>query len=129
MRIMCVLALALGLGSLQIGFSQNRPVLSDRIVGAIDTQRTHALSGSVHPLAQPQYDQGPADPAMPVNHMMLIFKPSATQQTDLDQLLADQQNPSSPVFHQWLTPDQFGARFGISSRDYAKVVGWLASEG
>ncbi len=60
---------------------------------------------------------------------MLLFKPSAAQQSDLDQFLASQQNPSSPDFHKWLTPEQFADRFGISTSDHSKVVAWLQSEG
>ena len=51
------------------------------------------------------------------------------QQADLTQLLSDQLNPSSPSYHQWLTPEQFGARFGLSSSDLAKVSSWLTSQG
>ena len=60
---------------------------------------------------------------------MLIFTPSAAQQSHLEQLLAAQQNPSSPDFHKWLTPEQFADRFGISGSDHSKVVAWLQSEG
>ena len=51
------------------------------------------------------------------------------QQADLTQLLAAQLNPSSPNYHQWLTPEQFGARFGLSSSDLAKVTAWLTGQG
>jgi subtilase family serine protease len=54
---------------------------------------------------------------------------TAAQQAALTQLLMDQQNPSSPLFHQWLTPAQFGASFGVSSSDMAKVSSWLTSKG
>ncbi len=60
---------------------------------------------------------------------MLLFKPSAAQQSDLDQFLVSQQNPSSPDFHKWLTPEQFADRFGISTSDNSRVVAWLQSEG
>jgi subtilase family serine protease len=54
---------------------------------------------------------------------------TAAQQADLNQLLQDQQNPSSPSYHQWLTPAQFGTRFGLSSADLSKVTSWLTSKG
>ena len=37
------------------------------------------------------------------------------QQAALDRLLADQQTPSSPNYHKWLTPEQYADRFGLSS--------------
>jgi uncharacterized protein (TIGR03437 family) len=101
----------------------------DRIRGPVDTGRTRAVPFNIHPLAQPRFDRGAVDPAMPMDYILILFKPSSAQQADLDQLLADQQNPSSPLFHRWLTPEEFGNRFGLSASDHSKVVAWLASEG
>ncbi len=47
----------------------------------------------------------------------------------LDQLLADLQNPESGSYHRWLTPDQIGARFGVSAQQYARIGSWLSSNG
>jgi len=80
-------------------------------------------------MAQARYDQGLADPALRVDDMMLAIKPSSAQQAELDQLLRDQQNPSSPQFLKWLTPEEFGSRFGLSASDHSKIVAWLTSEG
>lgn len=100
-----------------------------RIRGPVDARRTHAIAGNVRPMAQPRFDRGPVDPGLRLEHVLLLIKPSAAQQAELDQLLADQQNPSSPRFHQWLTPEEFGNRFGLSAGDHSKVVAWLASAG
>jgi subtilase family serine protease len=54
---------------------------------------------------------------------------SAAQQADLDQLLLAQQNPRSPRFHQWLTPEQFADRFGASRTDVAQIQRWLQAQG
>jgi uncharacterized protein (TIGR03437 family) len=66
---------------------------------------------------------------MVLDHVAVMIKPSAAQQSDLEQLLGDQQNPSSPRFHRWLTPGEYGDRFGLSASDHSKVVAWLAGEG
>ena len=66
---------------------------------------------------------------MPFNYMVLLIKPSASGQADLNQLLADQQNPSSPQFRRWLTPEAFGNRFGLGSGDQSKLTAWLTSAG
>jgi len=47
----------------------------------------------------------------------------------LDRLLAAQQNPGSPVYHQWLTPDQFADRFGPLPADVEKTAYWLRDSG
>jgi uncharacterized protein (TIGR03437 family) len=101
----------------------------DRVTRPADVNQTAALTGHLQRLAQPQFDRGPADPAMPMNYMVLIVQPSTAQQAELDQLLADQQNPSSPRYHQWLAPEEFGNRFGLSPSDHSKIVAWLTSEG
>ena len=47
----------------------------------------------------------------------------------LDQLIADQQDPASPRYHQWLTPAQFAAQFGPSQEDFAAVAQWVTAQG
>ena len=101
----------------------------DRITLPVDVNRTTTLTGNVQRQAQPQFDRGPVDPAMPMRHMVLIVQPSSVQQGELDQLLADRQNPSSPQYRRWLSPEEFGDRFGLSRSDHSKVVAWLSSAG
>ena len=101
----------------------------DRVIRPVDTTRTTTLAGNVQRQAQPQFDRGPVDPATPMRHMTLIVQPSGAQQAELDQLLADQENPSSPQYRQWLSPEAFGDRFGLSRSDHSKVVAWLVSAG
>ena len=105
------------------------PAQRDRISGAINPNQRVVLKGNVHFNAQAQYDQGLVDPALQISSASVVLKPSAAQQTALDQLLADQQNPSSPSFHKWLTPEQFADQFNITSADAAKITAWLQSEG
>ncbi len=100
-----------------------------RITRALNNARTRAVPGSLHPLAQPKNDLGLVDPAAPMDYMVLVLKPSGAQQQDLDTLLSDQQNPSSPSFHKWLTPEAYGERFGLNQQDHAKVAAWLKAEG
>jgi len=102
--------------------------LKDRIMQAVDTSQATALNGNVHPLARAQYDQGRVESSMPMR-VTLVFKMSAAQQADLDALLASQQDRGSPDYQRWLTPEQYGSRFGLSQGDINKVTGWLESEG
>src|SRR5580658_8368681 len=90
---------------------------ADRIKGPIDSSQAIPLAKSLHPQAQPQYDLGPVDPSMNLSYITLLMAPSPSQQKDLDQLLAQQQDRSSPFYHQWLTPQQFADRFGLSQND------------
>ena len=110
-------------------FSLSGTAAPNRIAGPLDSRQMQALPGNTHRLASAQFDRGVADAALPINYAMLLTKPSPAQQTDLDQLLRDRQNPSSPNFHAWLSPEQFADRFGLSLSDQSKIVSWLTREG
>ena len=97
----------------------------DRIVQPVDPARLTALKGHVHPNALAENDRGPVSPAMPIRQATLLFKPAAS----IGAFLAEQQLPGSPNFHKWLTPEQFGDRFGLSANDIAQVTAWLESQG
>ncbi len=111
------------------------PVIShaavkDRITAAsISNSGNQALHGNVSPRTKRSTDLGLAASDQKLNSITLHFSLTAAQQADLDQLYAAQLNPSSPSYHQWLTPEQYGARFGLSATDIAKVKSWLASQG
>ena len=54
---------------------------------------------------------------------------SADRQASLDQYLSDVQNPQASEYHHWLTPAEFGARFGASKDDVQTLNAWLQAEG
>lgn len=101
----------------------------DRVTTFIDDEQRVSLRGNRHPLAIPQNDTGAVSPGYRMERMLLTLLPDATQQEALIQLLDAQHNPESPDFHEWLTPDQYGERFGVSAADVAQVTGWLQSHG
>src|ERR1017187_9707251 len=100
-----------------------------RVVGQIDDNRRIGLQGHVPSKAKPEHDQGPVSPSLGLNPVTLHMKPSVQQQQGLDQLLAEQQDPSSQNYRRWLTPDEFGDRFGLSRGDMAKITAWGESQG
>ena len=101
----------------------------DRITGLIASGQLIKLSAGVPLKAQPQYDQGPVDPSFKLSYMTLQTVPSTSQQRVLSKLLADQQDPHSPQYHKWLTPEQYADRFALSANDIQKVTAWLQSQG
>ena len=82
-----------------------------------------------HPLARAEFDQGRVEGSMRIDRAAMVFKLAPAQQTALEKLLAEQQNPHSPNYRKWLTPEQYAARFGMSDADLAKVSAWLKSQG
>jgi len=74
-------------------------------------------------------DEGAAPASETLNRMLLLLAPSAAQQQALTTELANLQNPASPSYHQWLTPQAFADAYSNSAADVAEVVAWLESEG
>src|SRR5207253_9268432 len=73
-------------------------------------------------------DQGRADASLQIPRVTLVLRPSDAQQADLDQLLASQQDPTSPNYHKWLTPEEYADRFGVSQSDIDQMTAWLQSQ-
>ncbi len=85
--------------------------------------------GNTHPLARTEFDRGPADINTPMNNMIMSLAMRPGAQAELQTLLAQQQDPASPNYHKFLTPEQFGLRFGPTDQDLADVTNWLTSQG
>ena len=100
-----------------------------RITAAVDNSRTVALAGNTHPLARAEFDQGAAPDSLAAERMLLLLSRSPDQQAELDKLLQDQQTPSSPNFHNWLTPSDFATKFGPAASDLQQVTAWLQAQG
>jgi len=102
---------------------------NSRIAGAIDSNKTVRMAGQQHPLARAAADRGPVDTDLAMRGMSLTLRRTAAQQKDLDQLLAEQQTPSSPNYRKWLTPDDLAKRFGASPNDMLTLRQWLEGHG
>src|SRR5689334_3208223 len=102
---------------------------TNRINGPIDERSMSPVRGHLHPRARAGFDEGRLDDRTPVRPMTMFFKRTAAQQAALIELLQEQQDPSSPNYHQWLTPEEFADRFGLSAPDLDAAVSWLQSEG
>ena len=100
-----------------------------RIRSEISSSYTTPLKVAQHPWVQAQYDAGRMPGDSKLSAMTLVFNRTPAQQAALEALIAAQQDPASPQYHQWLTPEQFGARFGMASSDLAKVQTWLQQQG
>jgi subtilase family serine protease len=110
-------------------FSFGQPAVRDRIVGPVNDSPISTIYGNRRPWARPENDQGRVSDSFELDHITLVFKLSPDQQASLDTLLRELQDPSSPSYHKWLSPDQFGSRFGLSQDDISTVVAWLERQG
>jgi subtilase family serine protease len=100
-----------------------------RILTPVDNLSRTTLTGSRPARVAAMTDAGRMPGDTPIQTVSLYFSRSAEQQAALDALIVAQQDPSSPLYHQWLEPDQFAAEFGAADSDLAQVQTWLQSQG
>jgi len=93
-----------------------------------DEQAIVRLENTKHPLAIEANAAGQVEGSRELRRMLLALSNDA-QEEELKRLLDEQQNRSSPNYHHWLTPAEFGARFGAADADVQKARGWLEGAG
>ena len=109
-------------------FHANSFAQPDRITAPIDESRRFTIHGSLHRQAQSLYSQGRVDSALRIERLTLVLKPSDAQAAELDRLLGGLRYLKSPYYHQWLTPESYAERFGLSDGDIKKIVDWLTAQ-
>src|SRR6266852_5895908 len=100
-----------------------------RITRPIDDAERATLAGTHPPVARAENDSGRVPPGTLVEGVNIVFTRTPAQETALQALIAAQQDPTSASYHQWLTLDEFAARFGAADSDIAKVQSWLVQHG
>jgi subtilase family serine protease len=125
-RWTAVCAVVLAMAVTLVSQTTQRP---NRITQELNSGPVVTLSGTVHPLTRQAGDLGEANPGMRLESMTLSIAPSAAEKAELDALVEAQQNPKSAQYHQWLTQEEFGARFGLTKADLSQVTAWLETQG
>jgi hypothetical protein len=99
----------------------------------IDESKLVTLPGSVHPLAQSNADRGTdrgaVSDSFPTGRLLLLLNRPAEREAALDQFLHDAHTRGTASYHQWLTPEQFGAQFGAADSDVQLATSWLIAHG
>jgi hypothetical protein len=101
---------------------------ADRVVAASGVGGITRLSGHVAPWAKSANDAGAVSSDTPLR-LTFVLSRSAEMQAAFTQFLADQQNPSSPSYHHWLTPQEIGQEYGPTQHDLDALSAWLTSRG
>ena len=140
------LSLALGAATLgltsgavgQVASAQNSAVAalkpmaqSNRVAVGADLGPQTQMSGDLRPAwvsSENQVASRSVDLGAALSVTVLMARDPAVQAA-FEQFVAQQQNPSSPYYHQWLTPAQVGQLFGPTDSDLGAVTSWLTSQG
>ena len=105
--------------------SSARPLIQ----GPIDESVRVTLKDGVRPQTRQDIDVGVLGGDVPLDRIILLLKRSQAAQAAFDQLQQEQQDPKSPLFHQWLTPAQIGRQFGAAPADRTLLLNWLQGYG
>ena len=109
--------------------AQNAPPKPALITQPVEESQLTVLRGNTYPLALAKYDRGAAPASLPMQRMLLVLKRSPELEASLVALLDQQQDKSSPNYHAWLTPEQFGQQFGPADADIQAITSWLQLQG
>ncbi len=99
-----------------------------QITQAIDSNQLIAMSNNVRPEATAANDAGRVADSLPLENMLLLLHRPDDQEQALEQFMADQLDPESPNYHQWLTAEQVG-EYGPAQSDIDTLTSWLQSQG
>lgn len=99
------------------------------VVAPVDERQMVELSGNTRSEANAQNDRGRVDDSLPLEHMQMLLNRPPETEAALNQFIEELGDKSSPLYHQWLSAEEFGAKFGPAKEDVAAVTAWLASKG
>jgi hypothetical protein len=122
--VLSLFALLLGAGA-----AHAQAQAQSRIVSAIQNQERITVAGSTSPLVKASVDNGRVSGGQNLGRMLLMLSPTTEQDQQAIDLIAAQHDSSSPSFHKWLTPAQYGQQFGVAAEDATTVQNWLQTQG
>ena len=101
-----------------------------RITQQIDERAYVTLKGNTRPEAtNALLYRGPVSATLPMDHMLLFLQRSPEQEQAVDEFINSLNDRSRPISIKWLTPEEFGEKFGVDEGDIQQVTNWLQSEG
>ncbi len=100
-----------------------------RVTAKVNNSNRATLPGHVPAALRHAIDLGRINPNTPAQHLVMVLKSSEEQKQAIRRVIDEQQDRRTPNYHQWVTPEEFGERFGVHDTDIAKVSAWLTSQG
>jgi subtilase family serine protease len=127
--LLLISVMALASLATAVSFSQSPSAPQPLITRPVDEAALVSLRGNTHPFIQRAYDRGAAPQSMAANRLLLILKRSQQQENALQVYLQSVQDRNSPNFRAFLSPVEFGQRYGIADTDLQTVEAWLRGHG
>ncbi len=87
------------------------------------------LNGNTRPEAKPKNDRGAVSDSLALDGMQLLLHRSAAKEEAFEKRIRSIHDRNSPEFHHWLTANEIGAKYGVTSEDVVKVTSWLEAHG
>ncbi len=105
------------------------PQAAPRVTAVVDDAVLVPLAGNTHAPARQRFDGGRVASGVPTGKMRLVLSRGPEGDRRLREFLGNVQDPHSPRYHQWLTPQGYGAAFGVADQDLEQVKRWLTRQG
>ncbi len=106
-----------------LAFGAQSSASASPLLGGLVSQ---LFTGNLLPGLASATNLGPAPASTPMSLVVGLSRPDPAGES---QYLAAEYNPSSPLYHQFLTPSTFAARFGVPAATRSAVISWLTSSG
>ncbi len=94
-----------------------------------DENNRVTLRGNTRSEANSQNDRERVPDGMRIDHMMLLMQRSPEAEEALGTYINQLHDKHSPNFHKWLSPSEFGQKYGPAAEDIDAVTAWLKSNG
>lgn len=125
-----LVAVPLSLLVLVLASAQVRPQPTRHLITQpIDESKRVELPRNTRPEASADNDRGRVPDSLPMEHMQLQLRLPMEKEEELDNLLQKIQDPTSPDYRKWLTPEQFKQQFSLAPEDIETITNWLKSQG
>jgi subtilase family serine protease len=123
------IAIALVFSFNLVSYAANAGPSRPLITSAINDNNRVTLSGNTHPDATAKNDRGRVPDDFALDHLQLLLRRPAEQETALESYIEDLQKPGSASYHQWLTARQLGEDYGPARSDLDTIKSWLQGQG
>ena len=127
--IAALLLIVSGLTQAALAQARSNSFPMARVQSRVDNNQRATLAGHTLPILSNAQDLGRVRGETAMNHLIMVLRASPEQEHALRTLLDQQLDKKHANFHQWMTPEQFGAHFGVADSDIAQVTNWLRQQG